>query len=215
MCYLTTLSSTSRRWWVEWRHIENWWKDGQKKKWRTQRTPIFQCPFGHHKSHKNWTQTPAITRRRLAIWAMAGPSRFRLHVYTGCKADAAYKRNGSKGPFFERKAAEAWKRQCVNPALTYGTKCVELYLQFFLMTWYLGVRINKPLFYLQAPVISIQIMMWERNKNMKRRNKLPSLIIINWRYEIRINTLKYREVVTPLNLFLTRPLCARKGAVWA
>lgn len=80
--------------------------------------PLFQCPFGHHKSHKNWTQTPTMKSRRLAAWAMARPSRFRLHVYTGSEIDAAYKRNGSKGPFFERKAAEAWKRQCVNPTLS-------------------------------------------------------------------------------------------------
>jgi len=64
------------------------------------------------------------------------------------------------------------------------------------MTWYLGIRINTPLFYLQAPVVSIQLMMGKEIKNMKQRNKLTSLTVINWRYEIRIRDLKYREIVT-------------------
>jgi hypothetical protein len=62
---------------------------------------------------------------------MAGLSRFRLPVCTGSEAEADYKQNGSKDPFFKHKAAEARQRQCVNPAPTCGIKCVELYLRIW------------------------------------------------------------------------------------
>lgn len=38
--------------------------------------PLLQCPFGHHKSHKNGTQTPAMTGRGLAAKSWQVPPVF-------------------------------------------------------------------------------------------------------------------------------------------